>query len=481
MAVWVWMVAVLLGGVWAGATPEAACANPFDLFGAGSRASAMGGAMSTLSVDATSVYYNLAAMAYQDSNLAVGFVTGFDRLNIRLKDRPEGYDLPDLGPNSGAIPTAYRLRTRGDTDDIIDTYGIYMGAVGSFGLKFLRMGLLVYLPVSRVGLQQTHYPDEREQYFGNQLDFELLGSRQQQQVIMLGLAYQLTSWLSFGAGLSFLPSNDSLTKIYLDNPTDQSNIELTLDNNQAGRVAALVGLLFSPMKEMRLSLVYRGENYFSFSTINEIQIRGFQGDDTTFPVEQNLKAAVNYTPHQFVAGAAYVNDGLSVGLDFEYALWSQYLNHQSLRETGFHDAVTVRLGSEYIYSPTLKFRAGFGFVQTPVPEQTGRTNYVDNHRVMFSVGLGHPFTLFDLPFELSWYVQMHQLIARDTNKKAETAASCTPNETLLCDELPDDTRDPATDQTIPAYRGLQTGNPGFPGFQSYGQLISAGFDLRWTF
>jgi long-chain fatty acid transport protein len=466
---------------WLATSPAPCAANPFDLYGAGARAAAMSGAMSTLADDATSIYYNLATMAYQESSFAIGFVTGVDRVNIRLKSRPSGFDLPDLGPNSGAIPSSYRLRERGDTNDILDTYGIYLGAVGSLGFKFLRVGILVYLPVNHVGLQQTRFPDEREQYFSNRLDFDLIGARQQQQVVMMGLAYQLTTWLSFGAGLSFLPSNDSFTHIYLDNPTDQSNIDLTLNNEQAGRIAALVGLLFSPLDYLRVSFAYRGENYFSFSTVNEIQIRGFQENRDAFPVEQHVQAALNYTPHQFVTGAAFVRDGLSVSADLEYALWSQYLNHQNLRDTGFHDTISVRVGSEYIYSPSLRFRAGFGFIQSPVPDQVGRTNYVDNHRLQLSLGLGHPFRLFDLPFELSWSLQVHHLISRDTNKQAATAASCTPNETLLCDELPDDALDPATNQTIPGYQGLQTGNPGFPGFQSFGQLISAGFDLRWSF
>lgn len=59
-------------------------------------------------------------------------------------------------------------------------------------------------------------------------------------------------------------------------------------------------------------------------------------------------------------------------------------------------------------------------------------------------------------------------------------ANCGAGGRQLCDELPDDARD-AYGQPIAQAAGLQTGNPGFPGFQSWGHLVAIGVDAKWLF
>jgi hypothetical protein len=50
----------------------------------------------------------------------------------------------------------------------------------------------------------------------------------------------------------------------------------------------------------------------------------------------------------------------------------------------------------------------------------------------------------------------------------------------LCDEVPDsDVDTPVLDAEDT--QGLQTGNPGVPGFSSGGYMLSAGVDVRWFF
>jgi len=84
--------------------------------------------------------------------------------------------LRDLGNASATIPGKYRLNACGDTNDMPNTYGMHIGAVGLLGLDRLRVGVGVFLPVDHVAVQNSHFPDEREQYFSNRLDFEYLAS-----------------------------------------------------------------------------------------------------------------------------------------------------------------------------------------------------------------------------------------------------------------------------------------------------------------
>lgn len=475
----------LLGGAAALASlvcVTSAHASAFDIFGIGARGTAMGGAMSATAGDYTALYYNVAGLTLERPGFGFGMMAAVDDVTIKLKPRPDGYDLPDLGTTSAAIPSKFRLNQRSDTEDIEDTYGIYVGAVTDLGIDDLRLGFLAFLPVNRVGLQSTHYPDEREQYFSNQLSFELLGDRSQRQVIMVGGAYRLTDWLSVGAGLSWLPDSAGTNSVYLDNATDQSDFDIVLDNDQGGRIAPQAGFILRPTDSLRMGLAYRGELFFSLAGRNEIQIRGFQDKGDDFPIGQEFEVVVNYTPHQFAFGTAYEGEDLTVSLDVTHALWEYYRNNQGERVKDFDNTFAFRLGAEYLMSPSFKLRSGVGYEPSPVPDQSGRTNYVDNDRLLLSLGAGHPLQFMGQDLELSWYVQLQHLLPRDTNKENDgTFPDCDSATTGLCDEIPDDTRDPVDGQPVPEYSGLQTGNPGFPGYQSFGDIISVGVDLKWTF
>lgn len=473
------VVAAALGvSLWS----ASASAGPLDIFGLSARSMAMGGAMTGDATDFSSLYYNMAGMVHAEPNVGMGLLIGLDDVNVRLKARPPGYDLPDLGQSAAAIPSRYRLRARQGTEDIPDTYGFFIGAVSSLGIKGLRVGGMAYLPVNRLGLQQTHFADEREQYFSNSLDFELLGGRSQHQVVIVGAAYALTEWLSVGGGLSFLPSTAGTNYVYIDNPTDQSNVQVALNQEQKGNVAPHAGLMLGPVEGWRVGLSYRGENHMSVDVENEVQIRGFQESEGGFPVIQQLPNALAYSPHQLALGVSSTRGGLTWSADVTWSLWSRYLNNQSERGAGFEDTFTPRLGVEYPLYPWFTLRSGAAYEASPVPAQTGRTNYVDNSRLIISLGSGHPLELFDAPVEVSWVGQLHYLVPRDTQKAVRSRwPSCTPGERALCDELPDDAPDPVTGQPVPEHAGLQTGNPGFPGFSSGGLLLALSLDLRWRF
>jgi hypothetical protein len=442
----------------------------------------MGGAMSAAAHDYTALYYNTAAMTLSPPGFGVGLMGAVDDVHIKLKRRPAGYDLPDLGTTSAAVPSRYRLQDRRDTEDIEDTYGVHLGGTNSFGVERLRVGFLVFVPINRVGLQQTHYPDEREQYFSNQLSFELIGERSQRQVIMAGAAWRLTEWLSLGAGISWMPKATSTNQVYLDNPADQSNFDITLTNDLGSRIAPHAGLTIAPSDSFHVGLAYRGEIYFGLTGRNLVQLRGFHETEGQFPVEQDFEILVNYSPHQFALGTAYEEGDYVVSLDVTSSLWEYYRNNQGERVEGFDNTLAFRLGGEFTMSPTWKIRGGVGYEPSPVPDQTGRTNYVDNDRVILSVGAGHPIQLFDEDLELSWFAQLQHLIPRDTNKHNDGVFPvCAEGTTRLCDEVSDDAKDPVSGEIIGEYAGLQSGNPGFPGFQSYGQIVAMGVDLQWTF
>lgn len=458
-----------------------ACADAFEVFGAGSRGIAMGGAQGATADDYGALYYNVAALALQQPHAGAGLVLSLDDVSVELKPRPSGYDLPDRGNASASIPSAYRLQPRADTSDIPNTYALQLGAVTDLGWESLRFGASLLLPLDSFASHQTRFPDEREQYFSNRLSFELLGERVQHQIILVGAAWKLNDWAAVGAGFSFLPGGTATTRVLVNNPTEQSQVDIALDNQLGGRIAPTFGLHLKPTSKISAGLSWRSEQYFELQGLNEVQIRGYQGTDD-FPTLQRYDAVLQYTPDQLNVGTAYHDEGTTLAVDVTWALWSNLRNQQGHRDQGWKDTFSYRLGVEHRYKPSILLRAGLAYVPSPVPDQTGRTNYVDNDRVAVSIGTGHPIQAFGRDLEVGWSLQWQHLRPRDTNKARSTVFEpCADGVTVLCDEVPDDLTDPSTGAVPPEHLGLQTGNPGFPGFTSYGELLTMGVDVRWRF
>lgn len=462
--------------------PRPSEASVGDLFGFGTRGGATCGAQTALADDHTALFYNPAGMSLGAPGMGVGLGVTLDDVTIRMKRRPTGYDLPDLGTGSPAIPSGYRLGARGDVTDIPNAYSFLVGATGSFGFTKLRVGVAVMLPFNQIGHQRSHFPDEREQYFSNQLSWELIGERSEHQTILVGASWMLLDWLSIGFGMSVMPTAQTASRVYLADAARQDLVEMSVDNHQTGSTGLQAGLMLLPRDDLRIGLSYRTENGFALDIKNEVQVKGFQEDPSSFPLVQDIHVLVNYVPAQANLGVAWSRAGLTLTGDAAWTQWSAYRNNLGLRSTGFSDVVSARLGLEYKDSPSRTLRVGLGWEPSPVPPQTGRTNYVDNDRVRLGLGSAHGLELLGQAVEVSWYAQVHVLLPRDTDKELlDVHPVCAPGVTALCDEIADDTPNPTTGKEEPAYAGLQTGNPGFPGWQSYGTLLAFGVDLKWRF
>jgi hypothetical protein len=114
------------------------------------------------------------------------------------------------------------------------------------------------------------------------------------------------------------------------------------------------------------------------------------------------------------------------------------------------------------------------YVRTPVPLQTGRTNYVDNDRLGLDAGVDYRFTLFGTAMRIGAQLEGHRLLPR-YQAKIPTPTSADGHDhtpTLVADEVPDD--GVVGSQAIAGRQGLQTNNPGWPGFGSDGWIVGGG-------
>ena len=114
---------------------------------------------------------------------------------------------------------------------------------------------------------------------------------------------------------------------------------------------------------------------------------------------------------------------------------------------------------------------------SPVPEQTGRSNYVDNHRLGAALAAEYRLDVWGTRCKLGVQAQGHHLVPRHQRKlPTPTQPSGEPvAPELVRDELPDDAQ--LSGRAVTGAEGLQTNNPGWPGFASSGWIASAGVYL----
>jgi len=205
------------------------------------------------------------------------------------------------------------------------------------------------------------------------------------------------------------------------------------------------------------------------------------GTDFTFLLSNGLEQGASlkfthaYMPWQFGIGTAYdgikVADGeVTLAATIVYQRWSDYIDRHG--ETpdpafGWYDTLNATIGARYKLDRTRVFLDA-GYAPSPVPDQTGRTNYVDNDRISMSSGFDYKFPLWGGALRMGVQAQVHRLLPRETHKSGAG----------IVDEVPDDAV--VNSQPLAGRAGLQTNNPGYPGFASSGWITGGGFNISFT-
>ena len=139
-----------------------ASASPFELYGMGSRAAALGNVGSASAKDYSAVHYNPGALLSGRSSLGGGLSYAFKDLDVRLSPRPKGYDIPNLGAASPAVPSEFELRNRQGEQDRFHSFTLFTGLSSDLGTENLRVGFLLSLPVYHsVKSYPSTFSDER--------------------------------------------------------------------------------------------------------------------------------------------------------------------------------------------------------------------------------------------------------------------------------------------------------------------------------
>jgi long-chain fatty acid transport protein len=379
-----------------------ALANEADTYGLGSRATAMGGAVSADATDFSGNYYNPAALAgARGPSLSVGYVYAWNRLSIN--------DLPN---------------------DVANVHGIVGGLAipGTFFKVPFAFGVGLYMPdagISRVKALRQETPR-----------WALYDERASIIFIAANLAVRPIRWLEIGGGVAFLAATRGRFAI-----SGTADILHPYDSQLRHEVDADLSAVRYPQLGARvqipgfghLAVVYRGETRIKLELDAHLQgTVNFAGVDVPLLYDLASRTANAFLPQQIVLGTSFSRvRGLHVNLDLTFVNWAAFESPTALTTTSlsvnlppgvpitlpkspkpvtiippnFANRLVPHFGVEYVIPAAggvrrlendpeehrlweIPVRAGYVFERSPIPPQTGVTNFVDADRHTISLGAG---------------------------------------------------------------------------------------------
>jgi long-chain fatty acid transport protein len=444
------------------AWPHITGANPLETYGYGSRAISMGGAYSAVSDDFAAAYYNPAGLP-QIGDVDLGFGMTFFNTNFNTIQNVV------VGETLGGEPII------GDVDTSLSDNGGFMGGV-SVGLsEDIALGVGFYLP-------STHYLARLQTQNQREPNFIWYEKRPKRFALLVSVGARVYKGLHIGAGIDVLFGPEGVVNVRVP-VAGEGTVDLALTFRP--RIAPYAGLLYKMKNDMSFAIVYKdrknqGEIDINLNASLESQV-------LTIPIAGKMESMIFYSPRQVTFGWAWKpGQRFNLALDLAWLQWSQFkdatldmfvaigpggteVNFQEVLDPGFNDTLLPRVGIEYLAKKwslfpladrvELKLRGGYYFQKSPVPEQTGLTNFLDSDSHVFSAGLG--FALRDLfgttrALKLDFHFQFHQLMNREHKKDGEFA------------DLDGD--------GIPETRVI-----GYPGYVTGGNIFAGGFTLGTSF
>jgi long-subunit fatty acid transport protein len=365
-------------------------ANSWRTFGFGPRAVAMGGAFTAVADDFSAGYYNPAGLLVHP-NTQFGLCFQYVKEDLMA----DGIEVESSRDSNGL--TLGGSMTIPFTDQLKDRI-----AFGYYFYQPLFYSLDLQIP-------ETTAPQ-----------FPILESMARMQILHLALAVDLIPGLLLGAGLTI--SSDLGGALDLKPGVSGfggvEEVISSVDQEVYPILSGTAGLILRPgryhasLRPFTLGFTWRDQHSLDLSIPVSVILSGFL-------LRLDMTSTFLYTPMQWVGGFAWqISPDWLLSLDLSFNRWSKYsvpslsiatqinipliVLKQGVNDPpGFRDTWTPRIGTEFCAFRSRwidgYLRAGYFFEPTPVPEQTGRTNYLDSDRHVFSWGFGLLFNeLFGL-------------------------------------------------------------------------------------
>ncbi|MCC6551601.1 MAG: hypothetical protein IT372_01095 [Polyangiaceae bacterium] len=419
----------------------------------------------------------------------------------RTADVPEGVLTAQLRNADGStsrltlrpLPTSKVPEARADTEDRDTIAYATLGVVRPLYEDYLVLGFHAMLPIRSFQEQKAFFADEREQYFHNRLGFELLGDRLSLTTFAVAMGSRVASWLSIGAGVDINIGTVARTAVHVPDAGDQRYVLINPDIEVESTFSPYFAVATRPSRMLRLTATLHMPSSSETDGENEIRFWNYVYPEGENSIRQQYKLSLGYEPLRFGVGAALLGPPAArevreapqralpspavappaweLGARAVVTQWSEYRDRHAERPVDpWRNTVSAGVGGALVLG-NRRVAADLAYTPSPVPDQRGRSNYVDNSRVGANLSFETPVSLFGADFGVSAFLHGQLFLAREVQKRMDARDP-------VVDELPDNAVDIATGDPVEGAAGLQTNNPGYPGWRSEGWMVGAGFALR---
>lgn len=353
-------------------------ASVFDTYGFGSRAAGMGNAHAAAAQDYSGVFYNPATLTVRKRpHVGLGIHLITPNLDIDAEPREEGLPPPQ---------------------DPQTNVGVHLGLLFPLGGLIdnrFALGAGVYVPTIQVTRVESFDPVTPH--------FYRYGALPDKINVALGAAFELHRTVSIGLGYQYLGTLTGSADIDLDLLT-QRFTRKDVDVDIQGRGGLTAGMLIRPDDAWRIGLSYRSALAIEYVLDVNINLVGIGA------LVVDIAGVALYTPEQVTLGVAHVTGDWALTADLVWSRWSQApdpsprfdvtLDGSAVGlgeivadtdpiDLAAEDTLEPRLGVEWAANDAVDLRIGYSLRPTPLPSQTGFTNYLDSDAHVFGLGVGY--------------------------------------------------------------------------------------------
>ena len=342
-------------------------ASGFELYEESPAGTAMAGALTAISGDASAIFYNPAGIAMQRGGSVLIGASGA----LGLTSVTDGTVKTDATNKAAVLPTAF----------VSQRFGRFAAGVGLFtqfgsGLKWNEQG-------TGAGGMPAKFPGR----------FVATNTQLQSVTINPTIALLATDQISIGVGLDvFLASAELQRQILLGDFEGNAHL---------GGTGHAIGFNFGALAQIIPDKLSFGIAYRSGMSLDFDLKAVFAGPPELQGVVKDQPAKLSLPlPHNFSVGiAVHPVERLLITADVHATLWSDFRTLSATFPTtttpaltaprNWKDSVSARLGLEVMATRGLALRLGFGYDQSPVPQSTLDPTIPVSDRFIVSGGVGY--------------------------------------------------------------------------------------------
>ncbi|MCB9738247.1 MAG: hypothetical protein H6747_03195 [Deltaproteobacteria bacterium] len=454
-------LALLAAGLVVLLGPATADADGLDFRGGGARQLA-GAGLPLFDDDPFAQAVDVALPGAATTTVAVAWIGGASGGGITLGARPAGADVPEavLGaspaggwpdPANKPVPTSMLPPTRSaGAPSVADQLGI--GATWRLS-PHLALGALAVLPAGAMVQGALSYTDERGAVLGWGPRWVRFEANDAAPALAMTLAASPWDGLAFGIGAWVSQVTVADADTFVSTLGGDGRVPIALQTRVETSLALRLGVrLGGAHRRWLVGLSVQQERGLVVVSRSRVTIRGI--GDAGPELEQSDSGTIGWVPTRADLFARWRGDG------WRFAAGLTWRDGDGTMGAADGGAFEPRAAASFALAEGWDGIVGAAYSQAWAPAQTGRSNWIDNDTLAGSIGASWRSVRSFGVLRVSAGLRLDWLLPRTHDKDPAS----------IPDEVPA-LVDPGTGAAIAGTDGLQTNNPGYPGYRSDGWIV----------